>query len=129
MERNGGYVERLGQVIVVQIVVFASFSYVEGHADRMEDEIELAAEVLHGPVDEAFQIGHARGVGRHDDRAALLGQLVDRAHADRYGRVRQHDLGSLLNGAPGHFPCDGILVQGAENQPLLPFQQIVRHIS
>ena len=129
MERNGGYVERLGQVVVVQVVVFASFPYVEGHADRMEDEIELAAEVLHGPVDEAFQIGHARGVGRHDDRAALLGQLVDRAHADRDGSIGQYDLGALFDGAPGHFPCDGILVQGTENQPLFPFQQIVRHIS
>ena len=94
----------------------------------MQDEIELAAEMLHGLLDQVLQIGYAGGVGRYDDGAARLGQLIDGSHADRHGSIGQHDLRSLFHGALGHFPRDRVFVQGSENQPLLSFQQIIRHL-
>ena len=100
MERNCRYIERFGQKIIIQIVISASFADVRGHPDRMQDEIELAAEMLHGLLDQVLQIGYAGGVGRYDDGAARLGQLTR----------------------------DRVFVQGSENQPLLSFQQIIRHL-
>ena len=92
------------------------------HADRVEHEVELAAEMLHRPVHQVLQILHVRGVGRHDDRTALLGQPADRSHADRHGGIREDDLGTLLHGAFRHLPGDRLLVERAENQSFLSFQ-------
>ena len=88
----------------------------------MEHEVELAAEVLHGLVDQVLQIGDARGVGRDHDRVALLGQLIDGSHADGYGGIRKHDLGTLLHGTFSHFPGDRLLVECSEDQSFLSFQ-------
>ena len=88
----------------------------------MQDEIELAAEMLHRLVDEVFEVRDARGVGRNDDRVALLGQLRDGSHADRYGSIGEDDLGPLLHGALRHLPGNGLLVQSSENKSLLSFQ-------
>ena len=82
VERNGRDVERLREEIVIQIVIGASLADVGRHADRVEHEIEFAPEVLHRLVDQVLQIPDARGVGRNDDRIALLGQLRDGSHAD-----------------------------------------------
>ena len=122
MERDGRDVERLREEVVVQIVVGAALADVGRHADRVEHEVELAAEVFHGLVDQVLQIGDARGIGRNDDRVALLGQPVDGSHADGYGGIRENDLGTLLHGTFGHFPGDRLLVERSEDQSFLSFQ-------
>ena len=121
VERNGRYVERLLQVIVVQVVVGAALAYVGRHADRVEREVERPAEVLHRLVHEVFQIGHRRGVGRDDRSVAFGRQFVERSHAQRHGGIGQHDLGALFDGAFGYLPCDRLLVERAENDSFLPF--------
>ena len=122
MERNGRNIERLGEEIVIQVVIGAAFADVGRHADRVEHEVELAAEMLHRLVDEVFEVLYARGVGRDDDRVALLGQLRDGSHADRYGSIGEDDLGTLLHGALRYLPGNGLLVQSSENKSLLSFQ-------
>ena len=51
VERNGRNVERLGEEIVIQIVVGAALADVGRHADRVEHEVELAPEMFHRLVD------------------------------------------------------------------------------
>ena len=122
VERNGRNVERLGEEIVIQIVVGAALADVGRHADRVEHEVELAAEMLHRLVDQVLQILDARGVGRNDNRIAFFGQLRDGSHADRYGSIGEDDFGSLLHGSFRHFPGDRLLVECSENQTFLSFQ-------
>ena len=78
--------------------------------------------MLHCLVDQVLQILDAGGVGRDDHGVALLGQLADGAHADRYGGIGEYDFGALLDGTLRHFPGDGLLVQSSENQTFLSFE-------
>ncbi len=91
----------------------------------MQHEIEFAAQVFHPFRHEVFEVFHIRGVGGYHDGSAPLGEFVYRTHADGDGGVGEHELRTLLAGAFGHFPGDGFVVEGAEYQTALPFQQIV----
>ena len=51
VERDRRNVERLGEVIVIQVVVCAPLADVGRHADRVEHEVELAPEMFHRLVD------------------------------------------------------------------------------
>ena len=122
VEGDGRNIERLGQVVVVEVIVGAALADVGRHADRVEHEVELATEVLHGLVDEVFEVLDAGSVCRDDDRIAFFSQLADGSHADRYGGIGEDDFGTLFHGAFGHFPGYGLLVQGSEDKSLLSFQ-------
>src|SRR5699024_8296156 len=93
----------------------------------MEHEIELPAEVFRPAGDEVFEVCDAGGIGRYHDGPAFFGEFADVAHADGDGGVGQHEFRTLFAGAFGYFPGDGFVVERAEYQAALPFEEIVGH--
>ena len=127
VKRDGTDVERLRKVVVVQIVVRTLLTYVEAHADGMEDEVNLSAEQTLALGEYLFQVFHTGGIGRDDRCVELFGEGVERAHAQGNGGVGERDAGTFFHSLDGYFPSDGLFVKRAEDDATLTFQEVVSH--
>ena len=128
MEREGGDIHGLLEEIVAEVIIAAALTYVWRHAYGMEDEVELAAEVLEAGIHEMLQVLDRSCVGRNEKAARLFGKLVESSESEREGGVGEYQFGAFLIGLFGHFPGNGLLVHRAGDYSLLAFQQIVSHI-
>ena len=121
MERNSRDVERLLQIIIIQIIVCAMLAHVRTHADRVEHEVDFTAEQFHRILEYLFQILNACCVCRYNRSVKLLGKSVQLTHTQRHRSIAQGYCSPLLNSLHGHFPCDGFLVERAEDDTALTF--------
>ena len=128
VQTDGAHVQRGLEELVVDVGVVLALAHVGTHANAVQDEVHFAAEVLHGPFKQLLQVFFARGVGGNDRSVATqLGQVVDFPHAHGHGGIGQHNFSALCVGFQRHFPGDGHVVEGSEDDALFSFQKIVRH--
>ena len=84
----------------------------------MQDEVDLAKgldRLLEDDL-EFFLLGSVCG---DDLSTELLTQFVELSHTDGYSGIGQDDLSTLLYGTLCDAPCNGLFVEGTEDDPLL----------
>ena len=88
----------------------------------MENEVELASEMLHSPVHEFFQVGDTGCVG-HDYRGiALPSLIIDGTQTKCQGSVCEHYFRAFSHGSLSGFPGYGHIIQCSENDTFFPLQ-------
>ena len=81
----------------------------------MQNEVNLAAKVIHGTLDKVLKLFKTRGVRANYQGTCFLCQGIDFAHAHGHGSVGKHELRALCMTLLGDLPCDGIAVEGTEH--------------
>jgi len=121
MQREGRDIQCLVIISIIQGIVIQSLPYIGRHTNGMKNKIHLSAQHFHGFVHQVFQVFQAGCVGRDYLRTNFLRQLVDGPHPEGNGCIGQHNFGSFFMSSFGHLPCNGLIVQGTENDSLFPF--------
>ena len=88
----------------------------------MEDEVELASELLHRSVNQLLEVFDGGGVGGDDLGPAFFCELVDGAEPDGYRGVCEYQFRSFLGSPLGCFPGYRLVVEGTEYDAFLSFQ-------
>ena len=118
---------RLLEEFVVQLAVVLLLADVGAHANAVQHEVNLAAQLLLRARKQRLQLLRRRSIGRDDGRVALLAQLVDFAHAHGQRRIGEHEAGAFGVGPLGHFPGNGLVVERAGNDADFAGEEVIRH--
>ncbi len=126
MEREGGDVERLAEVVVVEGFVGTVLAHVGRHANGVEHEVEGTSEVFHCLIDKRAEVVETGGIGSNDGAAVGIGKSLKPSHAEGERGVGENHLGAFGESAFGHLPGNRFVVEGTGDDAFLSFQQFHR---